>query len=113
MDKSEFQGEEIVRNPLGCTWADSIANPCQGPNKQRRGIQKAAAGELQATNRSGISGFGHGGGLVRLNLVDLYLFLTLSCSSSLPFLEASSTSSHSISLLFSEFILNSIVLENN
>jgi hypothetical protein len=51
--------------------------------------------------------------LVRLNLADLYLFLTLSCSSSLPFLEASSTSSHSIPLLFSEIVLNSIVLENS
>ena len=72
----------------------------------------------KASNRSDISGFGHsggggGGGLVRLNPVDLYPSHTLSCSTSLPLLEASSTSSHSIPLLFSEMVLNSIVLENS
>lgn len=40
MDKSEFQGEEIVRNPLGCTWADSIANPCQGPTNKGEGYKR-------------------------------------------------------------------------
>uniref|UniRef100_A0A0D3GEW6 Uncharacterized protein n=1 Tax=Oryza barthii TaxID=65489 RepID=A0A0D3GEW6_9ORYZ len=63
---------ENVRNSIGLYMGYPI--------ETEERIQKAAAALLEASNRSDIGGFGHGGGggLVRLNPVDLYPSLTLS-----------------------------------
>uniref|UniRef100_A0A0E0I4W4 Uncharacterized protein n=1 Tax=Oryza nivara TaxID=4536 RepID=A0A0E0I4W4_ORYNI len=58
-----------------------LDNSHNNPMETEERIQKAAAALLEASNGSDIGGFGHGGGgggLVRLNPVDLYPSLTLS-----------------------------------